>query len=195
MSKASEVSDRVEAPTESEITSTSELEDAWSAALADAEERARVSGRKDIAEYLALRRSNDSLRRLGSEWLLQTFIGLAAEANRLGAGLQSSQEEGHKFRVGHATMVGSLLTLQKGVRALSVEVGWPRTPGDGIVRGNGLACGNINHLGIKSKSKSLLLVRSLDGAPRWFVSDEHGRGSELHVANAREHLSLLLDAK
>ena len=43
----------------------SELDEAWAAALSEAERKARLAGRGDVAEYLALKNSNDLLRKAG----------------------------------------------------------------------------------------------------------------------------------
>jgi hypothetical protein len=48
----------------------SELDEAWAAALSEAEHRARLAGRKDVIEYLSLRNSNDLLRQAGIDWLI-----------------------------------------------------------------------------------------------------------------------------
>jgi hypothetical protein len=170
----------------------SELDEAWTLALAEAEQRARLAGRNEVAEYLALRNSNDLLRKIGIEWLITAFTSFAAQANRVGASIQSSTEDGHRFRIGNATMVGRLLTLRYGVRTLSIEAGWPRAPRDGIVRGGGLACANIKHLGIKSANEALLLIRSQSGKPCWVALDQRGR-REIHETTARDHIAILLD--
>jgi hypothetical protein len=170
----------------------SELDEAWAAALVEAELRARRSGRADIAAYLALRNSNDLLRKTGIEWLIATFETIAAHANRRGASIQTLKESGHRFRVGNSTMVGSLLTLRFGVRRLSVEAGWPRTPKDGFVQGGGLACGNIKHLGIKSASEALVLVQSQRGTPSWVLVEKRGAAAEVHEAKLRRHVAILL---
>ena len=172
----------------------SELDEAWALALAEAEQRARLSGRTDVAEYLARRHSNDPLRKTGTDWLLVTFTELAAIANRGGSSIQTSSTDGHRFRLGSATMVGRLLTLKSGVRTLSVEAGWPRTPRDGFVRGGGLASANIRHLGLSSLSEELLLLRSDTGTPCWVSADEHPR-SPLNEARIAHHLSILVDRK
>ncbi len=169
----------------------SEIDEAWAFALAEAEARARLAGRNDVADYLALRNSNDLLRRTGIEWLIKTFTDIAGSANRAGSSIQSSKQESHRFRVGEATMVGTLLTLRLGVRVLSIEAGWPRTPRDGIVRGGGLACANIKHLGIKSACQELLLTVSPSGAPRWVVVGD--QRCELHQADAENHVAILFD--
>lgn len=169
----------------------SELDEAWAFALAEAEARAKVAGLRDIAEYLALRNSNDLLRKTGIKWLLTTLETLAGEANRTGASIQILKDDAHRFRVGNATMVGSLLTLRFGVRQLSVETGWPRTPRDGIIRGNGLACGNLRHVGNKSAGEKLLLVLTEKGSPRWVVLEKPPPAA-IREAELRKHIAILL---
>jgi len=48
-------------------TNMSELDEAWAAALSDAEQKARLAGRGDVADYLSLRNSNDLLRKAGAD--------------------------------------------------------------------------------------------------------------------------------
>ena len=171
----------------------SELDEAWDLALAEAQQRAQSAGRRDVAAYLRLRASNDLLRKTAVEWLLNTFTVLAGQANRRGASIQIAKEETHRFPVGNATMVGPLLTLGFGVRALSVEAGWPRTPGDGFVRGGGLACARIRHRGKRSVDEDLMLVRSVKDAPRWMVIDNKtDRQSQLLEARIQQHLAKML---
>jgi hypothetical protein len=171
----------------------SELDEAWAFALAEAEQKARLSGRQDLAEYLALRNSNDLLRKTGVDWLLRSFTESAGVENRAGSGIQISQDEQHRFRVASSTMVGRLLVLKSGVRTLFVEAGWPRTPRDGFVRGGGLACGNIRHLGISSASEQLLLTTAESGAPRWMVINKHTGRLQLRSDAIRRHLKILID--
>ena len=169
----------------------SELDEAWAAALSEAERRARLAGRKDVVEYLSLKNSNDLLRQAGLDWLLAGFTAVAAEANRAGASIQMSKQDGHRFQTGTSTMVGQLLTFRNGVRTLFVEAGWPRTPRDGIVRGGGLASANIRHLGIKRANEELLLMRSHTGAPAW-KSERH---NSLLESDLRRHINILLDQR
>jgi hypothetical protein len=171
----------------------SELEQAWATALAEAEARARAAGRTDISEYLALRSSNDLLRNTGSSWLLSMFAKVAGESNRAGAAIQTSTKEAHRFKVDNATMVGSSLVLERGIRNILVEVGWPRAPRDGFIRGGGLACGNITHLGLKAVSQQLRLVLNPSGSPQWIVHAHHGRHREFHESDVHRHVSILLD--
>jgi hypothetical protein len=171
----------------------SELNEAWALALAEAEARARAAGRKDISEYLALRGANDLIRKTGSDWLLKMFSTVAGEANRAGAAIQISTEDARRFKVGNTVMVGTRLILANGVRMLFVEVGWPRTPRDGFIRGGGLAYGHIKHRGIKSASEELRLVVDPEGTPRWVTREKRGSSSEIHEANVRNHIGILLN--
>jgi len=173
----------------------SELDEAWAMALAEAERRARDSGRNELADYLSLKNSNDLLRRVGVDWLMSTFIRLAGEANRAGSSIQIVKEDAYRFRVGASTMVGNQVVLTNGVRRLFVEAGWPRTPRDGIVRGRGLACGNIRHFGIRRADQELVLLLSSGGSPSWDVRNEHGPATSLHESDLRRHLRILLGHK
>lgn len=170
----------------------SELDEAWAAALSEAERKARLAGKKDVAEYLSLKHSNDLLRKAGVDWLLTEFTVLAGEANRAGASIQISKQEGHRFPTGTSTMVGHLLTLMSGVRTLYVEAGWPRSPRDGFVRGGGLAAANIRHLGIRAANEELLLMKSSTGAPAWKSLSDH---TFLLEADIRRHLRILIDQR
>jgi hypothetical protein len=170
----------------------SELDEAWAAALSEAERRARLAGRNEVAEYLALKNSNDLLRKAGIDWLLAEFTVVAGEAHRSGASIQIAKQDGHRFPTGTSTMVGHLLTLTNGVRTLFVEAGWPRAPRDGVVRGGGLAAAHIRHLGIKSANEELLLARSKTGAPAWKSIEKN---YFLLEADIRRHLSILLNQR
>jgi hypothetical protein len=171
----------------------SDLDETWANELRDAEARARAAGRADISEYLTLRRSNDALRKTACDWLLETFRNVAGEMNRAGASLQISTDDNYQFAVGNAALLGKLLKLENGVRQLLVEVGWPRVPRDGFIRGGGIALGRLRHFGIKSASDEIRLVTSLEGAPRWLVENRSGN-AEIREANIRGHIAVLLDS-
>ncbi len=167
-----------------------ELDEAWELALSEAERKARLAGRKDIADYLSLRNSNDLLRKAGVNWLLAEFTTLAGDANRNGASISISKQEEHRFRTGNSTMVGHLLTLSNGIRTLYVEAGWPRTPRDGFVRGGGLACASIRHLGIRKANEEYLLTKSNSGTPAWKSA---GTNHPVQQSDVHRHLRILLD--
>ncbi len=169
----------------------SELDEAWAAALSEAEQKARLAGRKDVAEYLSLKNSNDLLRKAGVQWLIESFTVAAGEANRRGASIQISRKNDHRFSNGSSTMVGQLVTLTFGVRTLFVEAGWPRVPRDGIVHGGGLACANIRHMGLRNASEELLLAKTNTGAPGW--KSLTNRHSHLHESDIHRHIAILLD--
>jgi hypothetical protein len=170
-----------------------DLDEAWESALAEAKRRAHTAGRADIAEYLNLRARNDLLRRTGTEWLVSSLTKLAGEANRRGAGIQIEQQDAHRFRVGSTTMVGTRVTLRNGVRALTVESGWPRAPRDGFIRGGGLACANIKHFGRPRANAELILVRAAKGGPLWMASEKAGGQSPFTEGRLCDHFLLLLD--
>ena len=172
----------------------SELDEAWELALAAAQTRAHAAGRRDIADYLSLKRRNDLLRRTGTDWLIEEFILLAGEANRAGAGIQLERLDEHRFSRGTASMVGRQVTLRRGVRAMTIESGWPRTPRDGIVRGGGLACANIRHLGRTRMNAELLLISSSKGAPHWFVLKDGEKNSILSHSDLQRHLAILTES-
>ncbi len=171
----------------------SELDEAWALGLAEAEQRARATGRNDIAEYLALRNSNDLIRQVARDWLLGIFTFAAGEANRTGGAISISRGDAHRFKVGNAQMVGNSVTLVCGVRQLVVDVGWPRTPRDGFIQGGGLARGNIRHVGIPAASEELRLVLNAKGHPSWMAQLKHHPPRELHESDVKRHVRVLLN--
>jgi hypothetical protein len=171
-----------------------ELDETWAAALAEAEVRARAAGRGDITEYLTLRRSNDLLRKTACDWLLSTFRNVAGEMNRAGAALQISNDDNYQFQIANSALVGQLLKLESGIRQLLVEVGWPRLPAHGFIRGGGIAVGRLRHVGIKSASELIRLVTSPEGTPRWIVENIRQPAKEIREANIRQHIAILLDS-
>ncbi len=171
----------------------SELDAEWERILSEAERRARVSGRGDVSDYLALRVANDQARAVGIKWLIETFNALAGDANRVGAGISFEQTDAHRFSVHRSTMVGTRLTLRVGLRALTVEAGWPRLPTDGIVRGGGLAHARVSHFGDRTASDELLLVRKTNGgAPHWLVLETTGTRAEFLDSRGRSHIKKLV---
>jgi hypothetical protein len=161
--------------------------------MSEARERARGGGRNEVLDYLDLKAANDAARTRAIEWLLESFITAAGELNRAGAGAAVERTDPHRFRVGNSTMVGARLVLRRGVRALTVEAGWPRAPRDGIVRGGGLASATIGHFGNARAGCELLLVPDAHTGARWFVIDKTGARTELHEDHLRHHVTRLLD--
>jgi hypothetical protein len=161
--------------------------------LTEARERAGVSGRGDVLEYLNLKAANDSLRTRGVEWLLDAFTAASGELNRAGAGLSLARTEAHRFRVGHSMMVGARLVLRRGLRALTIEAGWPRAPRDGIVRRGGLASALVSHFGDSRAGEELLLLKAGETDALWFIVEQTGARTELLEERIRRHVKRLLD--
>ena len=174
----------------------SEFEAEWARRIGEAERRARATGWGDVADYLALRAANDETRAIGVTWLIETFTAHAATLNRhAGASItiDLKHEAGHRFRVGLSTMVGTRLILRAGVRTMTVEAGWPRTPADGIVRGGGLACAAVSHFGDRRAGEEFLLVRAAGQSPRWLVLEESGTRPQLLEERVLRHINKLID--
>ncbi|HEX7312722.1 MAG TPA: hypothetical protein VF297_02315 [Pyrinomonadaceae bacterium] len=157
------------------------------------EARERAGGRGDVLEYLDLKAANDAARTRAVDWLLELFTVAAGELNRAGAGLTLTRTDAHRFRVGNSTMVGPRLVLRRGVRALTIEAGWPRAPRDGIVRGGGLASAALGHFGDARAGDELLLLPDPQTDTRWFVIEKTGLRTELRPEHLRRHMARLLD--
>lgn len=170
----------------------SEFDEEWARVLAEAQQKARASGRGDVAEYLSLRAMNDFARTTGADWLFSTFIEHAGLANRRGASIRIERRDAHRFHLGHSTMVGTLLTFQLGVRSLMVEAGWPRAPRDGIVRGGGLASARIRHFGLRNADEELLLVYAEENRPQWLVIERTGTRTRLLEERVGQHVRKLV---
>lgn len=169
-----------------------ELNEIWAKMMQEAILKAQSSGRKDIAEYIALKSANDAIRSTGCRWLFDSFVELSDEANRRGIKLDVENENPHRFSVGHSTMVGSLLRFHRGLRNLTIEAGWTRTPQDGFIRGGGLACGRISHFGMSKHNVELLLVNHNQTAPQWFELMDERKREPFSSNNLIEHFTLFL---
>ena len=170
-------------------------EEEYERRLAEARRRAGTRGRDDVLDYLSVRASNDRLRERGVGWLIESFMTLAGELNRGGAGLTLHRTESHRFSVGPSTMVGTRVVLRNGIRELTVEAGWPRAPRDGIGRGGGLACARVSHFGAPSAGEELLLAPWDAGEARWLSVQERGPHEEFLEDRVRLHVARLLGGK
>ncbi|MCY7377258.1 MAG: hypothetical protein LH472_14955 [Pyrinomonadaceae bacterium] len=168
-----------------------ELDEVWSQKLSDALIQAQTAGRGDVADYLALRASNDALRQTSVKWLFDSLLEIAAFANRNGGSIALETENSHRFAFGNSTLVGALARLRQGVRCLTIEAGWTRTPADGFMRGGALAIGRLSHFGISKHDVELFLVLEND-SPGWFASDKNGRRSLFDSRNLNEHFQVFL---
>jgi len=164
-----------------------ELDQVWYEILGDAYKNAAASGRNSVADYLRLKATNDSIRTVGVKWLFDTFVELAGHAVRQHAALAMERQEPHNFKHGNSNMVGSLLSISHGVRCLTVEAGWTRTPGDGVMRGGALAVAKVTHFGMPRSGEELRLVHA-EVYPRWVAVN----GEPIAGRDLSRHLDLLL---
>ena len=169
------------------LIAVNELDDLWARMLDDAAAKARISGRSDVADYLALRQTNDAIRRIGITWLFDSLIAIAAEANRHNAAITIEREEPHEFSFRNARMVGCLVRVRFGVRSLTVDAGWTRTPAHGFMRGGALAAARLVHFGMPKSGAELLLIKTNDG-PAW----QYETGQHFGTGNLREHFAVLV---
>ena len=170
-----------------------ELNESWAKLMREAETVARTEGRGDVVEYLALKSANDSLRAAACRWLFDSFLELSDEANRRGIKLDIENENPRRFAVGHSEMVGSLIKFKYGLRSLTAEAGWTRTPRDGFMRGGALAYARISHFGMSKSNAELILARSPDDAPQWYAADGDGRRKLFNSNNLRTHFNIFLN--
>jgi hypothetical protein len=164
----------------------SELDQVWSKMLADTSANAAKAGRDDVVEYLRLRASKDRIRSAGVRWLLTSTIEAAYSAELPNRRFIIEREEPYSFRRGNSNMVGVRLDVRYGVRCLSVEAGWARTPADGVMHGGALAAARFSHFGLPGLTEDLRLVHE-ESLPHWV--DESGTqvGSD-EIAGQIEHL-------
>lgn len=168
-----------------------DLDRMWSQMLEEAVAAARSSGRADVADYLDLRSRNDALRTAGVRWLFESLISIAGEANRQLLAIEIEREEPHNFPHAGANIAGSLLRVRHGVRCLTVEAGWTRTPADGFMRGRALAVGRLTHFGM-AKMNTDLFLRPSEIEPGWVAVAQDGREAPVDELFLRRHFSLLV---
>ena len=166
-----------------------ELDEAWAEMLAGAIRNAKTAGRADVADYLALKQSNDLVRQTGVGWLFDSLIEIAADASRRYTSLKIEREEPHEFPFQNAIMAGGLIDVSLGVRRMTVEAGWTRLPSHGFMRNGALAAARISHFGMPKAGTELLLMREAE-APRWKTIE----GEEFDLHSLQKHFSTFLDA-
>lgn len=167
-----------------------ELNDIWEQMLENAITKAEVSGNNDVAEYLNLKATNDAIRSQNSNRLLETMLAMAHFLIEKGINIKIENENPHRFEMNKANVVGSLLRFQHGLRCLTVEIGWTRTPSDGFMRGNALAFGKISHFGMSKRNAELHLAK-YDNIPQWFLVNDETRETLL-LEHLREHFKHFL---
>lgn len=166
-----------------------ELDRAWAQVLQQAAGSAEGAGREDLADYLRLKASNDLIRTVGVDWLVDTTLTIASPFMRDIRALTVERIEPHTFRWGNSTMIGIGLEMRLGIRCMLLEAGWARRPSDGIMKQGALAYCRLSHFGIPQASEEYRLVRA-EPLPTWSTAD----GTALTVEMLERHLHLLLDS-
>ena len=171
-----------------------ELDEVWENMMNEAIARAKSSGKSDVADYLSLKASNDALRAASVKWLFDAAREIAAEINRRARfAVSIENEHPYRFALGNANLVGSLARFRHGIRCLTLEAGWTRTPGDGFMRGGALAAARIAHFGMTKQNAELVLLR-LEDAPNWFEVNKDGNRSFFDSRNLQKHFQIFLGA-
>jgi hypothetical protein len=165
-----------------------ELDQVWSQMLGEAAAKAVASGRRDIADYLRLKAANDAVRSAGVGWLIDTVVEIAGQAVRQHDAITIERVHSHNFPHGNSNMVGTLLAVRYGVRCLTVEAGWTRTPRDGVMRNGALAFARLTHFGLPKLGAEFRLVHG-KSLPSWLDA----KGEMLQSSELRRHMDLLLD--
>jgi hypothetical protein len=153
------------------LQTMNELDEVWEQMIAEASKNPQSATREGLAEFIAVKTANDAIRETSVKWLLDTMTEAADHANRKNARITIENIASHRFSSGNSTFAGSLVRFRQGVRCLTVEAGWTRTPGDGFMRGNALAVARITHFGIAKANAELHLLKFED-KPRWFTVGE-----------------------
>ena len=164
-----------------------ELNELWINMLDAASKQAAGDGRHVMADYIRLKLANDTIRSTAVKWLFDTVIEAAFDLHSTRPTMKIERIEPHRFSVASSFMVGEMLQIQQGVRCLTVEAGWARTPSDGIMRNGSLAHARIRHFGLPNESEDLMLVGA-DPLPVWRSVD----GADLSSDGIRRHLDIFL---
>lgn len=166
-----------------------ELDHIWSQMLDGALTSAGHNGRRHVAEYLQLKATNDVIRVVGVGWLFDTMLEIAGPVMDGPNGVTIEREEPSSFTRGTSNMVGSLLRIRQGVRCLTVEAGWARTPVDGIMQKGALVFGRITHFGMPKAGGEIRLVHG-ETLPQWLDAS----GAIVDSGELSRHLAVLLGA-
>jgi hypothetical protein len=166
-----------------------ELDEIWSQMLEEAIAKAEAGGRRDVAEYLSLKATNDAIRQASVHWLFGSVLEIAHENPHI----KIENENPHRFAFQNANLVGSLLRLRLGVRSMTVEAGWTRTPNDGFMRGGALAAARITHFGMSKQNAELLLLRSGE-LPHWFAVGKKGERDLFDSAQVTRHFHIFTES-
>lgn len=169
-----------------------ELDELWSTKLANAIENARSSGQDGMADYIALKIANDAVRQAETDKLFQMFIDAGLSYENANKNIAVEREAPHSFVHRNATMKGALLRLSRGVRTLTLEAGWARTPSDGFMRLGALVFARITHFGMPEKDDELVLQYN-DETTLWLVVRLGKPADAFGEKEVNRHIDVFLD--
>jgi len=168
-----------------------ELDQFWSEKLSTAIGQARETGRGDLADYLELKAANDAVRQAGVEEFFATVTDIATAPEHASKNITVERESPHNFNHRGANMVGSLLRLRYGVRCMTVEAGWTRTPSDGFMRLGALAFARITHFGIPKANEEFVL-KSAEGVAAWAAVKNDKADVAFGLDRLNEHFTVFV---
>jgi hypothetical protein len=168
-----------------------ELNEVWEELIAEAAKNPLATNGEGFAEFLAVKNANDAARETAVGWLFEMMRKAAEHANAKNANIQIESAEPHRFSLGEMQLGGRLLRFRQGIRAMTVEAGWTRAPGDGFMRGNALAAARITHFGVPEANAELHLVR-FEEQPRWFTYTKLGLRVSFEIEDLIRHFQVFL---
>jgi hypothetical protein len=169
-----------------------EISEFWSEIVARHSGGPGDPNRRIVADFIALKATNDEIRGRAIEWLIASFTELAAHANRKNIPIEIERKEPHSFAAYGANMVGVKTSYRHGIRCLTVEAGWTRLPSDGFMRGGALAVAQIRHFGLRQHSLDLALLKTGDKHD-WFEIDNENTARPIQIENLIRQMRVLID--
>ncbi|GIU82014.1 MAG: hypothetical protein D6687_01200 [Acidobacteria bacterium] len=167
-----------------------EFEASWLSSLQTAREKALKQGNVALVEYLDLKIRNDRIRFEAGKILFESFVSAIQEKIADGYKLEIETKSPHQFQMYQAVLTGHLLTVNFGIRKLTIEFGWTRKPEDGFMRKNALAYARITHLGKPQNNAELFLLFSQNQNAEWFSLERNGNLRSFR--DCREHIEALI---
>ena len=174
------------------LQTMNELNEVWEQLINEASKNPQaIEGREGLAEFIAVKTANDAVRETSVKWLLDTMRKAAEHANLKNANIKIENQDSHRFSMEKMHLAGALLRFRQGVRCLTVEAGWTRTPTDGFMRGNALAVARITHFGMARSNAELHLLRHED-RPQWFTISQNGMRISFEIEDLIKHFQVFL---
>lgn len=168
-----------------------DTDDLFEQFLAAATLHAPVVRNSSLAGFIALKTANDALRTIHSKRFFDLLTSAAAHAAGKGVAIDVEHADGHRFKIEKMTLAGEVYRFRHGIRCLTAEAGWTRTPSDGFMRGNALAVARLSHFGYARETEELHLLKFED-EPRWFRVAKDATRISFEPEDVVRHFRLLL---